>query len=731
MADKRISKPFRTLFPRQAALCLAVSLLSFPAVGLMAGVTSASGEKMNSESVMQKGRTVTVIVSDNSGELIGANVLVKGTTLGNVTDLNGCVVLKDVPSGAVLEISYIGYKTKEVAVKDQSLIKVTLSEDSKTLDEVVVVGYGTMEKKQVTSAVTSLSADDMLKGVGGADITTALQGKISGLLLQNNGSVNGGTTIQLRGMTSINAGRSPLIVIDGFPGGDIRSINQDDIKSIDVLKDASAGAIYGTRAASGVILITTKSGSNTNGKARLTYSTELSKKQDWGKPRMLTADEYREHQVGIDYGDNVDWWEELIDDNNFSQKHNLSIDLGTENARMYASFFYQKNEGIAIDDSRQDYGGRINANFKLFDGWLEVRPNVDYRQAWRNNNWPNFQQALRNNPTRSPYDPESETGFNVWTGENLDYNVLANAQLYDYEGLDKWFKPEVSFKLNIKAVPGLSFTQTLGYENRQWELHQFRSRYHLDEINNNRNGWAKLEFSKTENLTSEGYATYIKEFEGGHSLNAVAGYSYFECNGENFYAENYNFDVEGIRFWDIGKGSYLSDGKAGMGSGKNITERLFALYARANYSYNDKYMVTATIRHEGSSKFAAKNRWGNFWALSGGWRISNEAFMKNVDWVNDLKLRFGYGVTGNNDFNSSYMANVLGSDTWWMLPNGSWANSYGKTQNVNDNLGWEEKKEWNIGVDFSFFNNRFYGKFDYYRRKIDNMIYEVKSGLPR
>ena len=730
MADKIISKPFRTVLSRQAALCLAAGLLCFPAVGLVAGAASVPGMHTDVGSVMQTGRTVTVIVSDNSGELIGANVLVKGTTLGNVTDLNGCVVLKDVPSDAVLEISYIGYKTQEVPVKDQSLIKVTLLEDSKTLEEVVVVGYGTMEKKQVTSAVTSLSADDMLQGVGGADITTALQGKISGLLLQNNGSVNGGTTIQLRGMTSINAGRSPLVVIDGFPGGDIRSINQDDIKSIDVLKDASAGAIYGTRAASGVILITTKSGSNTNGKARLTYSTEFSKKQDWGKPRMLTADEYREHQVGIDYGDDVDWWEELIDDNNFSQKHNLSIDLGTENARMYASFFYQKNEGIAIDDSRQDYGGRINANFKLFDGWLEVRPNVDYRQAWRNNNWPNFQQALRNNPTRSPYDPESETGFNVWTGENLDYNVLANAQLYDYEGLDKWFKPEVSLKLNIKAIPGLSFTQTLGYENRQWELHQFRSRYHLDEINNNRNGWAKLEFSKTENLTSEGYATYIKEFEGGHSLNAVAGYSYFECNGENFYAENYNFDVEGIRFWDIGKGSYLSDGKAGMGSGKNITERLFALYARANYSYNDKYMVTATIRHEGSSKFAAKNRWGNFWALSGGWRISNEAFMKNVDWVNDLKLRFGYGVTGNNDFNSSYMANVLGSDTWWMLPNGSWANSYGKTQNVNENLGWEEKKEWNIGVDFSFFNNRFYGKFDYYRRKIDNMIYEVKVPQP-
>ncbi len=715
---------------RQVTVLLVSGLLGITTVNLQAKDLSASHRDLNEKSMAQQHQKVTVVVSDNAGELIGANVLVKGTTNGNVTDIDGRVVLQDVPANAVLEISFIGYKTKEVSVKGQNLIRVTLSEDSETLDEVVVVGYGTMEKKQVTSAVTSLSANDMMKGVGGADITTSLQGKISGLLLQNNGSANAGTTIQLRGMTSINAGRSPLIVIDGFPGGDIRSVNLDDVKSIDVLKDASAGAIYGTRAASGVILITTKSGSNTNGKVKLTYSTELSKKQDYGKPEMLSADEYRDHNVGIDYGDNVDWWEELINDNNFSQKHNLTLELGTENAQVFTSFFYQKNEGIAIDDSRQDYGGRINANFKLFDGWLEIRPNVDYRQAWRNNNWPNFQQALRNNPTRSPYDPDSESGYNVWTGETLDYNVLANSALYDYEGLDKWFKPEVSLKLNVKAIPGLSYTQTIGYESRQWELHQFRSRYHLDEVNNSRTGWAKLEFSKTENLTSEGYATYVKELEGGHSLNTVAGYSYFENNGENFYAENYNFDVEGIRFWDIGKGSYLSDGKAGMGSGKNITERLFALYARANYSYNDKYMVTATIRHEGSSKFSAQNRWGNFWALSGGWRISNEKFMEKVDWMDDLKLRFGYGVTGNNDFSSSFMANMLGSDAYWMLPNGTWAYSYGKTQNINENLGWEEKKEWNIGLDFSFFDNRLYGKFDYYRRKIDNMIYEVKVPQP-
>ena len=662
--------------------------------------------------------------------MIGANVIVKGTTNGNVTDMNGMVTLQDVPANAILEISYIGYQTKEVPVGNKSILNVSLAEDSQSLEEVVVVGYGTMEKKQVTSAVTSLSAGDMMKGVGGSDVTASLQGRISGLLIQNNGSANAGTTIQLRGMTSINAGKSPLIVIDGFPGGDIRSLNQDDIKSIDVLKDASAGAIYGTRAASGVILITTKSGSNTNGKVKLTYSTELRKKQDYGKPEMLSPDEYRQYKVGKDYGDNVDWWDEMINHNNFSHKHHLALEAGTENAQIYTSFFYEDNQGIAIEDSRQDYGGRVNANFKLFDGWLEIRPNIDYRQAWRNDNYPNFQQALRNNPTRSPYDPVSESGYNVWTGETLDYNVVANSKLTTNEALDKWFKPEVSMKLNIKPIEGLTYTQVLGYENRQWEYHGFRSRYHLDEVNNKRNGWAKLAFSKTENLTSEGYFSYLKTFSEDHSLNATAGYSYFETNGENFFAENYNFEVEGVKFWDLGKGSYLSDGKASMGSGKNITERLLSFFARANYSYKDKYMVTASIRHEGSSKFAADNRWANFWSLSGGWRISNEEFMKDISWVNDLKLRFGYGVTGNNNFSSSYMANTLGSDVYWMLPDGTWAYSYGKSQNINPNLGWEEKKEWNVGIDYSLFDNRVYGKFDYYRRKIDNMIYSVKVPQP-
>ena len=709
---------------------LIAGLLFMASVSMLAADVVPVMDELKIESVNQKGRTITVTVLDEHGELIGANVIVKGTTIGNVTDMNGMVTLHDVPANAVLEVSYIGYRSQEVQVKNQTQIRVVLAEDTKALKEIVVVGYGTMEKKQVTSAITSLKSEDMMVGVSGADISSALQGKIGGLVMNNLGSANSSTTFQLRGMTSINAGRSPLIVIDGFPGGDIRSLTQDDIKSIDILKDGSAGAIYGTRAASGVILITTKSGSNTEGKVKLTYSNEFSKKQSYNAPELLSGREFASHNISTDYGSDVDWWDELINHDNFSQKHHLALEMGTEKAQLYTSFFYEKNEGIALQDDRLDYGGRLNATFKLFDDWFEVRPAVDYRQAARNNHFPNFQQALRNNPTRSPYDPKSATGYNVWVNESLDYNVVADAMLEDWYGLDKWFKPEVNMKLNIKPIEGLSYQQVLGYENRQWEQHIYYPRTHRTSIEESRNGDAYLGFSKTENLTSEGYFSYLKEFKGGHNLNATAGYSYFESNGESFNMQNYNFSVDGIKYWNIGEGSYLSDGKASMSSSKNISEKLFSLFARVNYSYQDKYMASASIRHEGSSKFAANNRWANFWSATAGWRISNEDFMKDIEWIEDLKVRFGYGVTGNNDFSSSYMANMLGSDTNWMLPDGTWAYSYGKSQNVNPNLGWEEKKEWDLGVDYSLFDGRLYGKFDYYRRKIDNLLYSVKVPQP-
>lgn len=683
----------------------------------------------SNEVAQQKNQITGNVIDDQGWAVIGANILEVGTSNGTITDIDGNFTL-EVADGAVIRISYIGYLDQEINTSGESHLSIELVEDTQLLDELVVVGYGTLEKRQVTSSISSISGDDLTLGVGGSDISSALQGKVSGLVMANTGSANSGTTFQLRGMTSINAGQQPLVVIDGFPGGDIRSIDQNDILSIDVLKDASAGAIYGTRAAAGVILITTKSGANTDGQVRVNYTAEMRHHTNYGAPDILSANEFREHDINTDYGADVNWWDELINKNNFSNKHHLSFEMGTEKTQLFSSFFYEDNEGLVINDSRKDFGGRFNVNFKLFDDWLEVRPNVSYRQADRNNNMPSFQQALRNNPTRSPYDPDSETGYNVWLSETLDYNTLADSRLRDYEGLDKWFKPEVSLKLNVKPVPGLSYQQVIGYENRQWENQTFSSKHHREELENNRKGSAYLGFSKTENINIEGYGSYIKDFDGGHVLNAVAGYSYFERNGQGFNMTNRNFSVDQIRYWNIGEGSYLSEGRAGMHSGKDISEKLFALFGRANYSYQDKYLFQASLRQEGSSKFAPDNRWGTFWSLSGGWRISDEAFMSDMTWINDLKLRVGYGVTGNNNFNSSYMANMLGSDAYWMLPSGDWAYSYGKTNNVNPDLGWEETHDWNFGIDYSFFNNRVYGKLDYFVRDIKDMLYSVRVPQP-
>lgn len=694
-------------------------------------VHADSTESIVVSSMLQQGKiTVKGNVSDISGEpLIGVNVSVKGSQIGVITDLNGFYSL-DIPANSILVFSYIGYQTEEIAVGGQTTINVNLQEDTQNLDEVVVVGYGTMQKKQVTSSITSLSAKDLPAGVGGASIATALQGKIGGLVMSGTGSPNSGNTFQLRGMASVNTSKEPLIVIDGMPGGDIRSIAPEEIKSIDVLKDASAGAIYGTRATGGVILITTKQAQA--GKMKLSYTGEVMFKQAFGKPNLLNAADYTATYQGAKPNDgyDTDWWDEALRDNPTSHRHIISMQGGMETARIFASLMYDDNKGVLRGDDRKDISGRINANFKFFDGWLDVATHIQYRQAKRNQNKPAIDAIMRANPTQAVYDPESQTGYNIWmTGDDTEKNEIAEAALRTDEGLDKWFRPDLSVKLNILPIKGLSYSQTMAYENRQWEKHYYRSMFSREEQRAGRKGWAELLFDKTELLNADGYVSYVNEL-GSHSINAVAGYSYYEHNNEKFEMKNGDFTNDLVKFWNIGEGSRLKEGIAEMKSEKGITERLTAYFGRASYSYQDKYMATVSMRREGSSKFAEKKRWGTFWSASAGWRLSKERFMENLPWVNDLKLRLAYGVTGNQGFNADYAARMYKSDSRWFLPDGTWAYSYGLVQNVNDMLGWEEKHEWNIGLDFSVLDNRLYGKFDWFSRAIDGLIYSVQVPQP-
>ena len=689
---------------------------------------------MGTPAMMAQTSKVAGKVTDASGTpLIGVSVTVKDTVKGTATDVDGNYAL-DAQKTDVLVFEFLGYKTQEITVGSQTVINVSLAEDMTAIDQVVVVGYGTMEKKMVTSAVASVSGDALMPGSGNVSVANALRGKVGSLVISGADSPNSGQTLQLRGSASITAGSSPLVVIDGMPGGDIRSVLPEDIKSIDVLKDASAGAIYGSRAAGGVILITTKNAGNLDeGTVRLSYSGEFSHKEAMKTPDVLNAAEFMElraDQGAIDYGSDFNWYDAMLNKNNFSQKHTVNLQANSKKASIYATFQYNDNQGIAIEDERQDVAGRINANFKALQGWLDIAVKADYRRANRNNNEPNFAQAVRNNPTRSAYDPNSKTGYNVWINETLEYNTVANVMLYDYYGLDQWLKPEVSAKLNILPVDGLSYTQTMGYELRQWENQTYKWATHADHVTDGKKGTAYQGFSKTENVNAEGYFNYIKSINK-HNINATLGYSYFEYNNQSFEMTNRDFAVEGTAIWDIGTGGDLAKGAASMGSGKAITQKLLAYFARVNYDYDGKYIVSASFRRESSSKFAKENRWGNFWSVSAGWRISDEPWMENASWIDDLKVRAAYGVTGNSDFSASYAALSYGSDGYFFIPSSnSYQIVYGPNVVLNPGLKWEEQHGWNFGLDFSLFDNRLYGKFDWYNRKVVDMLYSVKVPQP-
>ena len=689
---------------------------------------------MGTPSVMAQASKVAGKVTDASGmPLIGVSVTVKDTVKGTATDVDGNYAL-DAQKTDVLVFEFLGYKTQEITVGSQTVINVSLVEDMTAIDQVVVVGYGTMEKKMVTSSVSSVSGDALMPGAGNVSVANALRGKVGSLVISGTDSANAGQSLQLRGSASINGGTGPLVVIDGMPGGDIRSVLPEDIKSIDVLKDASAGAIYGSRAAGGVILITTKNASGLDeGTVRLSYTGEFSHKDVLKRPDVLNAEEFLEYralQGAVDYGDNFNWYEEMLNKSNFSQKHTVNLQANSKKASIYATFQYNDLQGVAMEDERQDIAGRVNANFKAVEGWLDIAVKADYRRAVRNNNNPNFAQAIRNNPTRGAYDDKSNTGYNIWLYEDLQYNTIAAVKLYDYWGLDQWFKPEVSAKLNILPVQGLSYTQTMGYELRQWENHTYRWSTHQDEVSVNRKGTAYQGFSKTENINSEGYFNYINSFDK-HNINATLGYSYYEYNNEGFNMTNYDFPVEATAVWDIGTGMFNKLGQASMSSSKAITQKLMSYFARVNYDYDGKYIVSASFRRESSSKFAKNNRWGNFWSVSAGWRISDEPWMENVSWIDDLKLRAAYGVTGNSDFSASYASMSYGSDGYFMMPaSGNYAIAYGPAVTLNPSLKWEEQRGWNFGLDFSLFDNRLYGKFDWYNRKVVDMLFSVSVPQP-
>lgn len=709
--------------PKSLLYALALQVLFVP-VAFQAEV-KGEGLAYTASHLQEDPVTVTGKVTDNYGEPVpGATVSVQGTTIGTATDMDGNYSLT-VEEGSTLTFSFIGFTSQQVVVGTQSVINISLVEDVAALEEVVVVGYGTVEKRDLTTAVSTMQQKDLIQGA--VSPLMAIQGKIPGLTIasSNGTDPNASLSVQLRGINSINASQGPLIVIDGVPGGSLSTVAREDIESINVLRDASAAAIYGTRASGGVILITTRRPEA--GAVNFTYTAEGFIETVRRRPEVLSAEEFLANNRGEDLGHRTDWYDEVTNKNPFSQRHVLNLNGGTENAQVYATFNYRDAEGIALASNRKEYGGRINSDFTLLNGLAEISSSVSYNH--RNSSFTDnaiFNMAMVLNPTETPYDASDPTGYNVWTGGYEYWNPVAEVMLRNDQREYKDLMANSTLKINI--TDDLTTSAMVGVNNRSEHSTFYRSAQHRTSRLNNIDGYASQDYSRWNDRIFEWTANYNKIL-ADHSINAVVGYSYQDFNGQGFSANNSNFAVDGLEEHSLGTGTFLPEGRAGMGSWKSPWVKLAAFFGRVNYSYKNRYLLSASLRHEGSSKFAEANRWGTFSGVSVAWRLSEEGFLSNNSFISDLKLRGGYGETGNEGFSSETAFRMYSPDTWW-LTGDVWMRTFGVRHNQNADIRWEVKKELNVGLDFGFLDNRLTGRLDYYVRKVDDMIYNISVSQP-
>ncbi|WP_437919120.1 SusC/RagA family TonB-linked outer membrane protein [Sphingobacterium sp. LRF_L2] len=699
--------------------------------------------------VAQQNVTGTVKDARTGAPVVGATITVKGTTTATQTGENGEFSIA-ANTGQLLVANFIGYKAGELPVVTGP-VDFLLQADESALEEVVVVGYGTQTRREITSAVASVKEKDFNKG-GVRNPMELVQGKVAGLnITSTQGSnPNGGTNIQLRGMASLKGTNSPLVVIDGIPGGSLDLIKQGDIESIDVLKDGSAAAIYGTRGNGGVILVTTKKGRS--GTPQFEYYTYGQREFVDKKPAMLDATQFRELVVkgmdkpDYDLGATTDLFDELVNKDNFSHFHNFVASGGGEKSTYRAAINYEKAEGIAKASDRDQFGGRFNFTQTGLGDRLTVSTNIatsiskanllggginnDLSSAdYGKTTGGDFEQAIQRNPTAPLYN---EDGSFYQTQEYNNYNPLSRLAHRIFERDQQNFSGDTKVKLQL--IDQLSVSAFGSYVRRTANDRLYRSTLDWDQrIQSDYQGMgyaAKrnvLEWTKTFESTID----YLQTFNEKHKVTGLLGYSYQYSTLERFNMANNGFTSDGFLDWDMGSGIALREDnlpRPTMGSFKE-DNTLIAFFGRVNYNFDDRYFVTAILRREGSSRFGANNKWGNFPAISAGWNITNEAFFTNKDVINDLKLRVGYGVTGNQDIPNYQSLIRLG--TGGVYPqNGIYYETYGIASNPNPDLRWEEKAETNIGLDFALLNNKLTGALDLYHRRTSNLIYEYRAQQP-
>ena len=671
-----------------------------------------------------KGR---VIDAKDNTPLPGVTVKLKNSNSGTATGVNGTYSIVVPAQTTALEFSFIGYETKEVRIGSGDEINVGLALSSKTLNDVVVVGYGTLKRREITSAVTSIKAEDFNQG-GTRSAMDLVQGKVAGLSITRTrgNNPNEGASLQLRGVTSLSGTNGPLIVIDGIPGGNLDLLTQDDIASIDVLRDGSAAAIYGTRGNGGVILVTTKKGKS--GEPQFNYSTYLQREVVDKKPVTLTAEEYKAVTTPTNHlGADVNLYDMLINKDNLSHYHNFSATGGTDKSNYRAAIYYSDAQGIAIRNNRQQYGGRLNLNQTGLQGKLTMQLNLatNFNKAdLLGGSTGDFEQAVQRNPTAPIIGPDGKyietTAFN-------NYNPIARLQQELSERDQQTLSGDA--KVTLEVINGLRVSAFGAIMRNNWNDRQYRNRASRSSQNDYQGGgYAYKRNDNQVNRIFESTIDYSKNFGGDHDVQVVGGYSYQYATQEWFSANNSGFLTDAFADWNLGNGVYLTQGKAGMGSNKE-DNTLIAFFGRVNYAFRKKYMAQLSLRHEGSSKFGNNNKWGNFPSVSAGWMLSEEEFMKAIPVVNELKLRAGYGVTGNDGW-ANYLSQVMLSTGGSYLQNGVWYQTYGPSKNPNPDLRWEKKKEYNIGIDFSLLNRRLSGSIDYYTRETEDLAINAVAQLP-
>lgn len=674
------------------------------------------------ETVLQQ-KAISGKVVDSKGEsIIGANIMEKGTSNGTITDFDGNFSL-NVSAKSVLQISYIGYKTQEIPVSQlKAGAVITLKEDTEVMDEVVVIGYGTQRKGDVTSAIASVKAEDFTVGKVG-DAADLIKGKVAGLsIAKGSGDPNATSAIRLRGVISVNGSTTPLILIDGVEG-DLSTVAPENIEAIDVLKDASAAAIYGTRGANGVILITTKTGKR-EAHTTASYSGYVSASQFGKKLDFMTAEDVRAGKTNFtDKGYDTDWLD-AISRTGFTHNHNFNISGGTKQTTYSADFTYRKEDGVIMNTYAEDIRMRFDVSHWMLNDMLKV--NLNMVKKWHKNSATNatatdqsniYRQAIARNPTAPIYNEDGS--YNEDFGVNYYYNPVGMLE----ERLGNYTYEETRAAGNITFEPIKGWQTNLMLATSRFGAHD-KGYNTSDYYGNQLNQWTGYAYhTNSESFQNNLELTSKYDLNvGKHRMNAMVGYSYQYYKYEQNYANNYNFPTDFFQWNNLGIGQALKEGKAGMGSSAS-ENTLIGFFARVSYAYDNRYNLLVSVRREGSSKFGDNNKWGTFPSASLGWTISNEEFMKGITWLNNLKLRAGFGITGviPNDPYISLTKYAYGSSYYYS--DGKWLPGLSVSSNPNPDLRWEKSTGFNVGLDWSVLDNRLGGSIDVYNKKTTDLLF--------